>query len=138
MSDIRRNLSSFSETKRTVYTNCHAKRHTRLAGNECGARSRTQSTSLVSACHSHALWSLRNPFAERICSAMSGHVYKKIEITGTSQKSMDDAIQNAIEHASKTIHGLRWFEVVSTRGDIIDGKVDYFQVTLKIGFTLDK
>lgn len=68
---------------------------------------------------------------------MIGHVYKKIEITGTSSNSIEEAVENAIAHASKTVHGLRWFEVVETRGDIVDGKVSHWQVTLKIGFTLD-
>lgn len=67
---------------------------------------------------------------------MTEHIYKKIEITGTSQSSIEDAIRNAIRRASKTIHALRWFEVVETRGDIVDGEVGHWQVTLKIGFTL--
>ncbi len=69
---------------------------------------------------------------------MSDHVYKKIEITGSSKTSMEDAVENAIAHAAKTVHGMRWFEVTETRGDISDGKIDHWQVTLKIGFTLDK
>ncbi len=68
---------------------------------------------------------------------MSQHVYKKIEITGTSTKSFDDAVQNAIAHAAKTVRELRWFEVTETRGDIAEGKIAHWQVTLKIGFTLD-
>ncbi len=51
--------------------------------------------------------------------------------------SIEDAVQNAISRASKSVHNLRWFEVVETRGDIADGKVSHWQVTLKIGFTLD-
>jgi flavin-binding protein dodecin len=68
---------------------------------------------------------------------MSNHVYKKIEITGSSNKSIEEAVQNALEHAAKTVRGMRWFEVVETRGDITDGKVGHWQVTIKIGFTLD-
>lgn len=68
---------------------------------------------------------------------MTDHVYKKIEITGTSTSTLEDAIQNAVGKASKTVHNLRWFEVVETRGDIHDGKVAHWQVTIKIGFTLD-
>ena len=68
---------------------------------------------------------------------MSNHVYKKIEIVGASPDSIEDAVQNAISRASKSVHNLRWFEVVETRGDIADGKVSHWQVTLKIGFTLD-
>jgi len=68
---------------------------------------------------------------------MGERVYKKIEIVGTSAKSQDDAIRNAIEKAAKTIHHMRWFEVVECRGRIDDGKVGEFQVTLRIGFGLD-
>ena len=69
---------------------------------------------------------------------MSEHVYKKIEITGTSATSIEEAVQNAISRVSKTVHGLRWFEVIETRGDIADDKIRHWQVTLKIGFTLDE
>ena len=68
---------------------------------------------------------------------MPESVYKKIEITGTSTNSIEEAVGNAISHAAKTVRGLRWFEVTETRGDIIDGKVAHWQVTLKIGFTLE-
>ena len=68
---------------------------------------------------------------------MSNHIYKKIEIIGTSPTSIEDAVQNAIAHAAKTVHHLRWFEIVETRGDIADGHVLHWQVTLKIGFTLE-
>jgi flavin-binding protein dodecin len=68
---------------------------------------------------------------------MSSHVYKKIEIVGTSTKSIEDAVDNAIQRASKTVHNLRWFEIDETRGDIEDGKVSHWQVTVKIGFTLE-
>ncbi len=68
---------------------------------------------------------------------MENHVYKKIEITGTSTESSDDAVKNAIARASSSIHNLRWFEVVETRGSINDGKVDRWQVTIKVGFTMD-
>ncbi|MFH0980694.1 MAG: dodecin [Planctomycetota bacterium] len=68
---------------------------------------------------------------------MNDKVYKKIELTGTSSESQEAAIQNAVQKASKTLHNLRWFEVVESRGSIKDGKVDQYQVTLKIGLTLD-
>lgn len=68
---------------------------------------------------------------------MSEHVYKTIEITGSSSSGIDDAIRNAVARASKTIRGLRWFEVIETRGDIQDGGVAHWQVTMKIGFTLE-
>ena len=68
---------------------------------------------------------------------MSEHVYKKIELTGSSEKSLEDAINNAVAKAAETIHEMRWFEVVDTRGHIEDGRVVHYQVTIKIGFTLD-
>ena len=68
---------------------------------------------------------------------MSNKVYKKIEITGTSEVSLEDAIQGAVVKASKTIRNMRWFEVIETRGAIDDGQVTQWQVTLKIGFGLD-
>ena len=68
---------------------------------------------------------------------MTDHVYKKIEITGSSAKSMETAVENAVAMASKSVRNMRWFEVVETRGHIEDGKVAHWQVTVKIGFTLD-
>ncbi|XSG85394.1 MAG: dodecin [Methylohalobius sp. ZOD2] len=68
---------------------------------------------------------------------MSEHVYKVIEIAGSSTQSIDDAIRSAVERASQTLHNLNWFEVVETRGHIQDGKVAHFQVVLKIGFRLE-
>ncbi|MCF7967343.1 dodecin [Methylobacter sp. Wu8] len=67
---------------------------------------------------------------------MTDHVYKKIELTGSSTIGMQQAIENAIGKASKTIHDMRWFEVVETRGHIENGKVAHWQVTVKIGFAL--
>ncbi|MDJ0523561.1 MAG: dodecin family protein [Planctomycetota bacterium] len=63
--------------------------------------------------------------------------YKKIEIVGVSEKSLSDAIDGAIEKASKTVHGLSWFEVSELRGSIEDGKVAEYQATVLIGFKLD-
>ncbi len=68
---------------------------------------------------------------------MSEHVYKSIELTGSSKQGIEHAVENAIAKASRTVHNMRWFEVVSTRGYLEEGKVSYWQVTLKIGFTLD-
>jgi hypothetical protein len=68
---------------------------------------------------------------------MSNHVYKKVELVGSSTTSIDDAIQNAIAKASKTLKFLEWFEVVETRGQVADGKVAYYQVVLKVGFRLE-
>jgi len=68
---------------------------------------------------------------------MSEHVYKMIEIVGTSKKGSDDAIKQAIEKASASLHNLDWFEVQEIRGHIVDGKVGHYQVKLKVGFRLD-
>ena len=65
------------------------------------------------------------------------HVYRVIEITGSSAKSIDDAIQIAVTRAAKTLRHLRWFEVVQTRGHVENGEVRHFQVVLKAGFTLE-
>jgi hypothetical protein len=68
---------------------------------------------------------------------MSDHVYKIVEIVGSSAESIEDAIQRAIARASGTLREIRWFEVVSTRGHVEGGRVGHYQVTLRIGFTLD-
>jgi len=68
---------------------------------------------------------------------MNDQVYKLIELTGTSTTSLEDAIQSAVAKASKTVRHMRWFQVVETRGSIQEGKVAQWQVTLKIGFTLE-
>ncbi len=68
---------------------------------------------------------------------MSDHVYKKIELVGSSPNSIEEAVKNAVERASKSLRNLRWFEVVETRGHIEDGKVAHWQVTIQVGFTLD-
>ena len=68
---------------------------------------------------------------------MFDHVYKSIEIIGSSTEGMQQAIENGISKASKSIHSMRWFQVIETRGHIDDGKIAHWQVTLKIGFRLD-
>ena len=68
---------------------------------------------------------------------MSEHVYKVVELVGTSPESIEDAVQGAISRASKTLRNLRWFEVLETRGQIENGKVLHYQVTLKVGFTME-
>lgn len=68
---------------------------------------------------------------------MSNHVYKMLELVGSSTVGTDDAIRNAIATASKTLRHIDWFEVIETRGHIADGKVAHFQVTLKVGFRLE-
>jgi len=69
---------------------------------------------------------------------MDNHVYKIIELTGSSDTSLEDAIQNAVNRAGQTLRNLRWFEVVDIRGYIENSKVAYWQVTVKIGFTLEE
>ena len=68
---------------------------------------------------------------------MSDHVYKMVEIVGSSHVSTDDAIRNAIETSAKTIRHISWFEVIKTTGHVVEGKVAHFQVTLKIGFRIE-
>jgi dodecin len=70
--------------------------------------------------------------------AMSEHIYKQIELTGSSKTSVEDAVQNAITKAGKTLHNIHWFQVVETRGYIENNKIDYWQVTIKLGFRLDE
>lgn len=65
------------------------------------------------------------------------HVYKILELVGSSDKSIEAAIENAVGRASKTVREMRWFEVVQTRGHIENGKVGHYQVTLRVGFTLE-
>ncbi len=69
---------------------------------------------------------------------MPDHIYKKIELTGSSTVGIQEAIENAISKAAQTIRDMRWFEVVETRGHIIDGKVAHWQVTIKVGFSLSE
>ena len=69
---------------------------------------------------------------------MSNNVYKKIELTGTSPDSIEDAVQNALTKASESVRKMRWFEVLETRGAISeDGQINQWQVTIKVGFTLE-
>lgn len=68
---------------------------------------------------------------------MPDHVYKTIELVGSSARGVEDAVQKAIAKASETVRELRWFEVVETRGHIENGRVAHWQVTLKLGFTLE-
>ena len=68
---------------------------------------------------------------------MSDHVYKMLELTGSSTTTIEDAVQNAIRKAAKTVRQMQWFQIMETRGQIADGSVAYWQVTLKVGFTLE-
>ena len=69
---------------------------------------------------------------------MSNHVYKIIELTGSSTNGIEDAVNTAVARAAKTIRNMRWFEITETRGEIQGGKVNHWQVTVKVGFTLDE
>lgn len=68
---------------------------------------------------------------------MTNHVYKHIELTGSSKSGTDDAIRNALAKAHETVRGIQWFRVVETRGHVVEGKVAHWQVTIDVGFTLD-
>jgi flavin-binding protein dodecin len=68
---------------------------------------------------------------------MTDHVYRLIEVVGSSETSIEDAIQSAITKASATIRHIRWFQVVETRGQVENGRVHYYQVTMKIGFSVE-
>ena len=65
------------------------------------------------------------------------HIYKKVELVGTSPESIEKAVENALARAAATIRNLRWFEIMETRGHIEDGRIAHWQVTIKAGFTLD-
>ena len=69
---------------------------------------------------------------------MSHHVYKQIELTGSSTQSSDDAVSVALARADKTLHNIDWFQVIETRGHVEGGKVAHWQVTLKVGIRLDE
>jgi len=69
---------------------------------------------------------------------MPDHIYKTVELTGSSASGSDDAVRKALARASKSLHHLRWFEVTQVRGQVEKGEVSHWQVTLKVGFTLDE
>ncbi|MBR0702553.1 dodecin [Bradyrhizobium sp. 62B] len=71
-------------------------------------------------------------------AAEKDHVYKILDLVGSSETSIEDAIKNAVSRASKTIREMKWFEVVQTRGHIENGAVRHYQVTLRVGFTLEE
>ena len=68
---------------------------------------------------------------------MDDHVYKVVELVGSSADSIEDAIRTAVERAGRTLRNIRWFEVAQTRGHVENGEVRHFQVVLKVGFTLE-
>jgi len=69
---------------------------------------------------------------------MVDHVYKSIELIGSSKNTIEEAVENAVNRAAKTVRNMRWFEVIDTRGHIENNKVAHWQVTIKVGFTLDE
>jgi flavin-binding protein dodecin len=77
----------------------------------------------------------RSPTLRRY--AMSDHVYKLLELTGSSKNSIEDAVQNAIAKAHQSVRNIQWFTITETRGHVMDGKVAHWQVSLKLGFTLE-
>ncbi|WP_048308428.1 MULTISPECIES: dodecin [unclassified Halomonas] len=68
---------------------------------------------------------------------MPSHIYKKIELTGSSPKGIEDAVEQALAKANESLHDMRWFEVTETRGHIEHGRIAHWQVTVKVGITLD-
>lgn len=68
---------------------------------------------------------------------MTGHVYKSLELTGSSPKGIEDAVSRAIAKAAKSVHNIKWFEVTQVRGQVEKDKVAHWQVTMKLGFTLE-
>ena len=82
-------------------------------------------------------FAVKTEYAESVEHGTQSHVYRVIEIVGSSEKSIDEAVKVAVERAHKTIRNLRWFEIARTSGHIEDGKVRHFQVTLKVGFTME-
>lgn len=68
---------------------------------------------------------------------MANHVYKMLELTGSSPVSIEEAVQTAVAKAHETVRNIHWFNVVETRGQVVDGKVAHWQVTVKLGFTLE-
>lgn len=69
---------------------------------------------------------------------MTDHVYKSLELTGSSKHSGDEAIRTAIERASKSVRDIRWFHVTDVRGHVVEGRIVHWQVTVKVGFTLEE
>lgn len=68
---------------------------------------------------------------------MTAHVYKSIELVGSSSVGVEDAVKTAVAKAATTVRNIRWFQVLETRGDVVEGRIAHWQVTIKLGFTLD-
>jgi dodecin len=82
-------------------------------------------------------FAVRTAAAQREAANPEDHVYRVIELVGTSEESIEDAIGSAVARANSTLRNLRWFEVVRTSGHISDGVVQHYQVTMKVGFTME-
>jgi dodecin len=82
-------------------------------------------------------FAVRTAAAQREAANPEDHVYRVIELVGTSEESIEDAIGSAVARANSTLRNLRWFEVVRTSGHISDGAVQHYQVTMKVGFTME-
>jgi len=82
-------------------------------------------------------FALRTAAAQRVEANPEDHIYRVIELVGTSEESIEDAINSAVSRADATLRNLRWFEVLRTSGHIADGQVAHYQVTLKVGFTME-
>jgi flavin-binding protein dodecin len=75
---------------------------------------------------------------KRMEVSMAEHVYKIVELVGSSRTTIEDAVQNALSKAGESVRNMRWFTVAETRGYIDEGKVAYWQVTIKLGFTVEE
>jgi flavin-binding protein dodecin len=82
-------------------------------------------------------FAVRTATANNVMANPQDHIYRVIELVGTSEESIEDAITSAVSRASSTLRNLRWFEVVRTSGHIADGVVRHYQVTMKVGFTME-
>ena len=82
-------------------------------------------------------FAVRSAAAQRVATEPDDHIYRVIELVGTSEESIEDAINSGVARASSTLRNLRWFEVVRTSGHISNGAVQHYQVTMKVGFTME-
>jgi flavin-binding protein dodecin len=101
-------------------------------------RARVNSATVLTDGQAYAVrfWLRRSGAGPRSAN-MSDHVYKSLDLTGSSSVGIEDAISKAIAKASETVRNIQWFNVVETRGHVVAGKVAHWQVTLKVGFTLE-
>jgi dodecin len=143
-------VKRFLKRKKNSLTGCHkaeeatnVKRNRAFRGPQSSTRSSAESSSRLPAACSHSVCKSGGEIcsldvvATDLMPSMSGHIYKKIELVGSSPNGIEDAVNNAIGRASKTIRNMKWFEVAEVRGNIENDKVAHWQVTVKVGFTLD-